>query len=113
MQKQDEEPSTPIEETVQEPTRQLPFKRASDFRVVYANSVRLGVSPWDFSFIFGQNIIDILDDLHVEDRISVTLSPQTAKAMAEILNRHIEEYEQQFGEIRYRPIQPSAGEPSA
>ena len=78
-----------------------------EFRVVYANSVRFAAAPWDFSLVFGQTIVDQVDDLHIEDKITVTLSPQTARAMADILNKNLEDYERQFGEIRYTPIQPS------
>ena len=105
--RQPEETSSPDEETIVRPMRGIPFRRGPEFRVVYANSVRFAAAPWDLSLVFGQTIVDQVDDLHIEDRVTVTLSPQTARAMADILNKNLEDYERQFGEIRYTPIQPS------
>jgi hypothetical protein len=104
--RQPEETASPDEETIVRPMRGIPFRRGSEFRVVYANSVRFAAAPWDFSLVFGQTIVDVVDDLHIEDKVTVTLSPQTAKAMADILNKNLEDYERQFGEIHYAPIQP-------
>jgi hypothetical protein len=110
---QPEEAPALREEIITRPRGEVPFKRSPDFRVIYANSVRFATAAWDFSLVFGQTIVDVLNDLHIEDKVTVTLSPQTAKAMADILNRNLADYEQQFGEIRYTPLQSQTEDPSA
>ena len=105
--RQPEETSTADEEALMRPMHPLPYRRSAEFRVVYANSVRFATAPWDFSLVFGQTIVDQIDDLHIEDQVTISLSPQTAKAMADILNKNLADYERQFGEIRYTPIHPS------
>jgi hypothetical protein len=111
--RQPEETASPDEETIVRPMSGIPFKRGPEFRVVYANSVRFAAAPWDFSLVFGQTIVDVVDDLHIEDKVTVTLSPQTAKAMADILVKNLHDYEAQFGEIRYNPIQSQTDKLSA
>jgi Protein of unknown function (DUF3467) len=104
---QPEDTSGVPEEPLTKEVRSFTFRRGADFHVIYANSVRFATAPWDFSLVFGQTIVDKIDDVYIEDKVTVTLSPQTAKAMADILNRNLADYERQFGEIRYTPIQAS------
>ena len=91
----------------------LSIVRSEHFWEVYANYVSCAASPWDITIIFGQSVADNPDNPHIEQRASVSLSPQTAKAMAQMLVRNLQSYEQQYGEIRYTPIQPSADEQTA
>jgi len=100
------------EESPTKEIRSFAFRRGADFHVIYANSVRFATAPWDFSLVFGQTIVDRIDDAYIEDKVTITLSPQTAKAVADILNRNLADYERQFGEIRYTPLQPSQNEQS-
>ena len=79
----------------------------------YANYVSFATSPWDVTIMFGRAVADNPTKPYIEQRLAVTVSPQTAKAMAEILLRNVQAYEQQYGEIRYTPLQPSSEEPSA
>jgi hypothetical protein len=91
----------------------LSVVRSEEFMEVYANYVSCATSPWDITIIFGRSVADNPDNPHIEQRASVSLSPQTAKAMAQMLVRNLQSYEQQFGEIRYTPIQPQTEGPSA
>jgi hypothetical protein len=86
------------------------FVRSEEFVEVYANYVSLATSPWDITIMFGRTAADNPNNPRIEQRASVSLSPQTAKAIAEILWRNIQAYEQQYGEIRYTPRQPSQSE---
>jgi hypothetical protein len=97
-------------------TKQLGYLsvvRSDAFVEVYANYVSCATSPWDLTIMFGRTVADNPDNPRIEQRASVSLSPQTAKAMAQMLVRNLQSYEQQFGEIRYTPIQPQTEEPSA
>jgi hypothetical protein len=49
--------------------------------------------------------------LVVENHLAINLSPQTAKSLLHVLAGQIQAYEQQYGEIRYNPIQPQTEEP--
>jgi hypothetical protein len=97
-------------------TKQLGYLsvvRSEEFVEVYANYVSCATSPWDLTIMFGRTVADNPDNPRLEQRASVSLSPQTAKAMALMLLRNLQSYEQQYGEIRYTPIQPQSEEPSA
>src|SRR5262245_48872463 len=101
------------QEAITKDIRAIPFRKAPDFTVIYANSVNFAASPWDLNLTFGQAITTDPNDFHVRQRVMVTLSPQAAKAMVHLLLEQLEAYERQFGEIRYTPIQPSSEGPSA
>ncbi|MGH8071335.1 MAG: DUF3467 domain-containing protein [Candidatus Entotheonellia bacterium] len=107
------EASSPQEEVAT--TTEVQFisvKRAEQFMEIYANYVSLATSPWDITLMFGRTIADDPRNPYIEQRLSATLSPQAAKALAEILWRNIQAYEEQYGEIRYTPLQPSQSEQS-
>jgi hypothetical protein len=87
----------------------LPIRQSADFAMVYANSAHFATLPWDLTVIFGQVISVDPNDPYVEQRVSVTLSPQAAKMVLEFLRRNVVAYEQQYGEIR---LAPSSEQPS-
>jgi Protein of unknown function (DUF3467) len=97
-------------------TKQLGYLaviRSEAFVEVYANYVSCAISPWDMTLMFGRAVADNPDNPHLEQRASVSLSPQTAKALAHMLLRNLQSYEQQYGEIRYTPLPQPSAEPSA
>lgn len=82
---------------------------------VYANHVQVSTGPWDFVIMLGE--IVRLDDGDVAARkiVQITMSPQHAKAMAEVLARQIARYEERFGELpdvnrRIRDVMTAAKE---
>ena len=86
---------------------------APDYKRVYANNVTLTISPVDVRLTFNEAVSDDPKHPFVERRVTVVLSVQTTKALAQLLVDNVRGYEQQFGEIRYTPLQPSSEEPSA
>jgi hypothetical protein len=81
-------------------TPQLKYVRADSFKNIYANSALLDVTPWDFTFTFGAILReDAVPLSHVENQISITMSPQHAKALLSVLTKKLEEYEQHVGAI--------------
>jgi hypothetical protein len=97
-------------------TKQLGYLsvvRSEGFVEVYANYVSCALSPWDMTLMFGRTVADNPDNPRLEQRASVSLSPQTAKALAHMLLGNLQRYEQQYGEVRITPIQPETEEPSA
>jgi len=83
-----------------EGTRKEHYHKAPNFLSVYANSARLLVSPWDFRFIFGEIEEATGECLDIREDVRVTMSPEHAKAVFQMLERNIRQYEEKFGEIK-------------
>jgi hypothetical protein len=79
-----------------------------DYREHYANSVQVRVSLWDFSLLFGTMNQSAPDAVTIHNFEGVYLSPQQAKALANVLNQNVSQYESTFGEIKLEPKQPGS-----
>jgi flagellar protein FlaG len=91
----------------QQPAK-IQLNNTPDYREHYANSVQVRVSLWDFFLSFGtinQTAPDAVNILNFE---GIFLSPQQAKALANVLNQNVSQYETAFGEIRLEPKQPGS-----
>lgn len=88
----------------QHPQPSVELVNGPDFRDGYANSVQLRVSLWDFYLLFG-NIQQDSRPGHVAIRSfqGIYLSPQQAKALLNVLQQNVQQYESAFGEIRLEP----------
>ena len=74
--------------------------RRPDFRENYANSVQMRVNLWDFYLEFGtvsQTSPEVVD---IDTFQGVYLSPQQAKALLNVLQQNVTQYEGTFGEIK-------------
>lgn len=91
----------------QQPAK-IQLSNTSDYRETYANSVQVRVSLWDFFLSFGTINQTSADAVSIANFQGVFLSPQQAKALANVLNQNITQYESTFGEIRLEPKQPGA-----
>ena len=78
----------------------------SDYRENYANSVQVRVSVWDFFLVFGTLQQTAPTEVEVKNFQGVYLSPQQAKALLNILQQNVSQYEATFGEIRLEPKVP-------
>ena len=74
-----------------------------DYREAYANSVQVRVSLWDFFLLFGTINQNTPDSVTIHNYQGIFLSPQQAKALANVLNQNVSQYEATFGEIRLEP----------
>ncbi|MGO9991331.1 MAG: DUF3467 domain-containing protein [Steroidobacteraceae bacterium] len=74
-------------------------ERAPDYQNVYCNAVRSGVSPWDIRMIFSEVIETADHSQAVQDKTTVIMSPQQAKAALHVLQTSIQSYELIFGPI--------------
>jgi hypothetical protein len=79
-----------------------------DYREAYANSVQVRVSLWDFFLLFGTINQNTQDSVTIHNHQGIFLSPQQAKALANVLNQNISQYEATFGEIRLEPKPPAS-----
>jgi hypothetical protein len=85
----------------QQPKIQL--SSTADYREHYANSVQVRVSLWDFFLLFGTMNQSAPDAVSITNFQGIYLSPQQAKALANVLNQNISQYESTFGEIKLEP----------
>ena len=87
--------------------QQLPTKvqltNAADYRERYANSVQVRVSLWDFFLLFGTINQTAPDSVSIQNYQGIFLSPQQAKALTNVLNQNVQQYESAFGEIKLEP----------
>ena len=85
-----------------QPTK-IQLMNTSDYREHYANSVQVRVSLWDFFLLFGTINQSAPDKVSIANFQGLFLSPQQAKALANVLNQNIQQYETAFGEIKLAP----------
>ena len=87
--------------TPQAPKIQL--TNAPDYREGYANSVQIRVNLWDFFLLFGQVNQTAPDHVSIQNFQGIYVSPQQAKALLNVLQQNVSQYENTFGEIRLEP----------
>jgi len=85
----------------QQPKIQL--SNAPDYREGYANSVQIRVNLWDFFLLFGLVNQTAPDHVNIQNFQGVYLSPQQAKALLNVLQQNVSQYETAFGEIKLEP----------
>lgn len=76
--------------------------RAGVLARVYANNAQVEMSVWDLRITFGE-FLRVGKEIRVEQSVSVTMSPQHAKALLRVLSTNLSEYESRFGEINLPP----------
>jgi hypothetical protein len=83
-----------------QPTPKLQLTNTADYREGYANSVQARVSLWDFFLLFGTINQTTQDAVTIQNFQGIFMSPPQAKALLNILQQNIKQYESAFGEIR-------------
>jgi hypothetical protein len=83
----------------------------ADYREGYANSVQVRMSVWDFFLVFGTMTQETPEEVNLANFQGIYLSPQQTKALANVLNHNLAQYEQTFGPIALEPQQfiPAGG----
>ena len=89
--------------TPQPPATKIQLASTSDYREGYANSVQLRMSLWDFFLTFGTINQSSPDNVTIQNFQGIFLSPQQAKALANVLNQNVSQYEATFGTIQLEP----------
>ena len=74
-----------------------------DYREGYANSVQIRVNLWDFLLMFGVVNQTAPDNVNIQNFQGIYLSPQQAKALLNVLQQNVTQYESAFGEIKLEP----------
>ena len=93
----------------QQPPTKIQLNKTSDYREAYANSVQVRVSLWDFYLLFGTINQTSPDNVEIANYQGIFLSPPQAKALANVLNQNVSQYEAAFGEIHLEPQAAQAG----
>lgn len=88
------------------PTR-VQLENAPDYREGYANSVQVRASLWDFVLVFGTIQQAAPDSVSIRNFQGIYLSPPQAKALLNLLQQNLSQYESAFGEIRLEPQGPA------
>jgi Protein of unknown function (DUF3467) len=89
--------------TTQQPAPKIQLSTTSDYRENYANSVQVRVNLWDFLLLFGRINQTAPDSVNIQNFQGVYVSPQQAKALLNVLQQNVTQYETAFGEIRLEP----------
>jgi len=76
---------------------------APEYREGYANSVQIRVSLWDFLLLFGVVNQTSPDTVNIQNFQGIYVSPQQAKALLNVLQQNVTQYEAAFGEIKLEP----------
>ena len=92
----------------QQPPANLEIIKLEDYRETYANSVQVRANLWDFFLLFGMMNQATPDSVKIENFQGIYLSPQQAKALANLLQQNLEQYESTFGEIKLQPVPPES-----
>jgi len=93
---------------VQPAAPKIQLLRTPEYRENYANSVQIRMNLWDFMLMFGRVDQTAADNVAIYNFQAVYVSPQQAKALLNILQQNVTQYEAAFGEIKLEP-QSSGG----
>ncbi len=92
--------------TPPQPQPKIHLANSADYRENYANSVQMRVNLWDFFLLFGTVNQTSPETVTIQNYQGIFLSPQQAKALLNVLQQNLTQYEATFGEIRIEPKTP-------
>ena len=90
----------------QQPAPKIQLVNTPEYRENYANSVQIRVNLWDFFLMFGRVMQTSADNVAIQNFQGIYVSPQQAKALLNVLQQNVTQYESAFGEIK---LEPQAG----
>jgi flagellar protein FlaG len=92
----------------QNPQPQIRITHRADYRELYSNSVQVRANLWDFFLSFGVLDQASPEGVSIQNFQGIYLSPQQAKALLNILQQNIAQYEATFGELRLEAQPPGS-----
>jgi flagellar protein FlaG len=93
----------------QPPAPKIQLMNTPEYREDYSNSVQIRVNLWDFLLLFGRVNQTAPDAVTIHNFQGIFLSPQQAKALLNVLQQNVNQYETAFGEIKLEPSSPGGG----
>ena len=89
-----------MSQTITQPDNtRVSLEKSAEYRDSYANSVQVRLSLWDFFLVFGTVDQHAPDQVRLNNFQGIYLSPQQAKALSNVLQHNVAQYEQTFGPI--------------
>jgi hypothetical protein len=73
--------------------------QSENYRTIYSNYAKVGITQWDFTLIFGMNIEKNAQNVY-EEQVAIKFSPQYFKSLVGSLTESLRQWEQAFGEIQ-------------
>jgi len=93
------------------PAPKIHLSNGPDYREGYANSVQVRANLWDFFLMFGLVSQNSPEVVNIQNFQGVYISPQQAKALLNVLQQNISQYESAFGPIHIEPQGAPGGGP--
>lgn len=90
----------------QPPSPKIQLINGAEYRENYANSVQIRVNLWDFFLLFGRVAQTSSETVTIQNFEGIYLSPQQAKALLNVLQQNVNQYESAFGQIHLEPTGP-------
>src|ERR1700730_4689697 len=87
----------------QQPAPKIQLINTPEYRENYANSVQVRVNLWDFFLLFGRVNQTAPDSVSIQNFQGIYVSPQQAKALLNVLQQNVSQYESTFGAIKLEP----------
>jgi flagellar protein FlaG len=81
----------------------ITLTNTEDYREGYANAFQVRMSVWDFFLMFGQFQQTSPDAVDIRNFQGIYVSPSQAKALLNVLQQNVAQYEATWGEI---PLEP-------
>jgi hypothetical protein len=82
---------------------EMAHRHAPSFSYIYANSASFSLNFFDIQIIFGQILSPDPTSMYVEDRVSITMTMEHARALEKALHDALEQYEKRSGPVRAAP----------
>ncbi|MGZ4868117.1 MAG: DUF3467 domain-containing protein [Candidatus Angelobacter sp.] len=83
--------------------RHVTYTLDPQYRTVYTNNASMSLTAFDVQFIFGEMVDSEGENVTVEKKVKIAMSPQHAKILTALMVRNIQQYEKQFGTINLTP----------
>ena len=87
----------------------IQLTNSPEYREGYANSVQIRVNLWDFFLLFGLVNQTGPENVAIQNFQGIYLSPPQAKALLNVLQQNVTQYETAFGEIKLEPQASQGG----
>jgi flagellar protein FlaG len=93
----------------QPPAPKIQLMTTPEYREDYSNSVQIRVNLWDFLLLFGRVNQTGPEAVTIHNFQGIFVSPQQAKALLNVLQQNVNQYETAFGEIKLEPSAAGGG----
>lgn len=95
--------SNKIEQKIGEVRNTNTVLRPDNYQTLYSNQVKIRLTAWDISLIFGKNVEFEPGKSGILELCEITLAPGQLKTLATSLVETIKAFEETFGEIKIDP----------